>query len=113
VHPGLYTDALWQVTDKIYNEARRCYDHHLDEGAWMKVVNNVLDSAELDKIHQEVSHIHLRIPQQRSTRQYAVLDCRPEQAHDRLVVIDDADMARDALSAFQKIQKAVLSRERR
>jgi len=36
------------MTDKIYNEARRCYDDHLDESAWMKVVNNVLESAELD-----------------------------------------------------------------
>jgi hypothetical protein len=47
VHPASYTDALWQVTDKIYNEARRCYDNHLDESTWMKVVNNVLESAEL------------------------------------------------------------------
>ena len=35
------------MTDKIYNEARRCYDNHLDESAWMKVVNNILESAEL------------------------------------------------------------------
>jgi hypothetical protein len=42
VHPALYTDALWQTTDKIYNEARRCYNNYLDENAWMKVVNNVL-----------------------------------------------------------------------
>jgi hypothetical protein len=47
VHQASYTDALWQTTDKIYNEARRCYDNHLDESAWMKVVNNVLESAEL------------------------------------------------------------------
>jgi len=47
VRPASYTDALWQTTDKIYNEARRCYDNHLDESAWMKVVNNVLESAEL------------------------------------------------------------------
>jgi hypothetical protein len=49
VHPASYTDALWQMTDKIYNEKRRCYDNHLDESAWMKVVNNVLESAELDQ----------------------------------------------------------------
>ncbi|KAG9240848.1 hypothetical protein BJ878DRAFT_263777 [Calycina marina] len=47
VHPASYTDGLWQMADKIYNEARRCYDNHLDESAWMKVVNNVLESAEL------------------------------------------------------------------
>jgi hypothetical protein len=47
VHPDSYSDALWQMTDKIYNDARRCYDNHLDESAWMKVVNNVLESAGL------------------------------------------------------------------
>ena len=46
-HLASYTDSLWQMTDKIYNEARRCHDNHLDESAWMKVVNNVLESAEL------------------------------------------------------------------
>jgi hypothetical protein len=33
--------------DKIYNEARRCYDNHLDESAWVKVVNNVLEATHL------------------------------------------------------------------
>jgi len=47
LHPASYTDSLWEVADKIYNEARRCHDNHLDENAWMKVVNNVLDSTEL------------------------------------------------------------------
>lgn len=47
LHPASYTDSLWEVADKIYNEARRCHDNHLDEKAWMKVVNNVLDPAEL------------------------------------------------------------------
>ncbi|PBP19287.1 hypothetical protein BUE80_DR009523 [Diplocarpon rosae] len=47
LHPASYTDSLWAVADKIYNEARRCHDNHLDESAWMKVVNNVLDSTEL------------------------------------------------------------------
>lgn len=37
------------MTDKIYNEARRCYDNHLDESAWMKVVYNVLESVEFDQ----------------------------------------------------------------
>ncbi|PVH67567.1 hypothetical protein DL98DRAFT_662577 [Cadophora sp. DSE1049] len=46
VHPTSYTDSLWEVADKIY-EARRRHDNHLDENAWMKVVNNVLDSTEL------------------------------------------------------------------
>lgn len=48
-HLSSYTDALWQTTDKIYKEARRCYDNHLDESAWMKVVNNILESAEPDQ----------------------------------------------------------------
>ena len=43
-HPASDTDALWQMTNKIYNEARRCFDNHLDESAWMKVINSVLDS---------------------------------------------------------------------
>jgi hypothetical protein len=47
VYPASYTDALWQTTDKIYNEARDCYDNHVDESAWMKVVNYVLESSEL------------------------------------------------------------------
>jgi hypothetical protein len=48
----LFTDSLdfdidWQTVDKIYNEARRCYDNHLDESAWVKVVNNVLEATHL------------------------------------------------------------------
>ncbi|PBP16596.1 hypothetical protein BUE80_DR012672 [Diplocarpon rosae] len=46
-HPASYTDSLWEVADKIYNKARQCHDNHLDENAWMKVVNHVLDSTEL------------------------------------------------------------------
>ncbi|CAG8973654.1 hypothetical protein HYALB_00002220 [Hymenoscyphus albidus] len=49
MHSTLYLDNLWKLTDKIYNEARRCYDNHLDESAWMKVVNNVLEAADLDQ----------------------------------------------------------------
>ncbi|KAH6704319.1 hypothetical protein BKA61DRAFT_680573 [Leptodontidium sp. MPI-SDFR-AT-0119] len=47
VHAASYTNGLWETVDKIYNEARRCHDNHLDGSAWMKVVNNVLESAEL------------------------------------------------------------------
>jgi hypothetical protein len=32
----------------LYTEARRCHDNHLDESAWVKVVNNVLEAADLD-----------------------------------------------------------------
>jgi hypothetical protein len=45
----LYLDNLWKITDKIYNKARRCYDNHLDESAWIKVVNNVLEATDLDQ----------------------------------------------------------------
>jgi len=49
VHPASYIDSLWDITDKIYNDARRCHDNQLDESAWMKVVNNVLEYTELDE----------------------------------------------------------------
>ncbi|KAH6714655.1 hypothetical protein BKA61DRAFT_361753 [Leptodontidium sp. MPI-SDFR-AT-0119] len=63
VHPASYTDRLWDVADKIYNEARRCHDNHLDESAWMKVVNNVLDSTELG---EETSMLHVHSIQTQS-----------------------------------------------
>jgi hypothetical protein len=46
------------VTDKIYNDARRCYDNHLDESAWMKVVNNFLESAELGQEDLSMLRVH-------------------------------------------------------
>jgi hypothetical protein len=44
---------------------------------------------ERDWSAQEISHILLKIPQQKSTRQCMVLDCRPDQAQDRHIRFDD------------------------
>ncbi|KAL5331122.1 hypothetical protein ACEPPN_000651 [Leptodophora sp. 'Broadleaf-Isolate-01'] len=46
---ALYIATLWQEVDKIHEEARRCYDHHLNESAWVKVVNMVLGAADIGR----------------------------------------------------------------
>jgi serine/threonine protein kinase len=68
-----------------------------------KMLNKLV--GERDWSAQEVSHILLKIPQQQSTRQYSVLDCRPELGHDRHVMIDENNMARDALSAYKRYKQ--------
>ncbi|KAG0644966.1 hypothetical protein D0Z07_9315 [Hyphodiscus hymeniophilus] len=40
------TDALWRMADKIYVQARSCYNNHRDESEWVAVVKNVLESVE-------------------------------------------------------------------
>jgi ATP-dependent DNA helicase PIF1 len=62
---------------------------------------------ERDWSAQEISHILLKIPQQKSTRQCMVLDCRPDQAQDRHIRFDDGeageDMAvKEGLSAYKR-----------
>jgi hypothetical protein len=68
-----------------------------------KMLNKLV--GERDWSAQEVSHILLKILQQQSTRQYSVLDCRPELGHDRHVMIDEDNMARDALSAYKRYKQ--------
>jgi len=41
-YSALYADGCWRMTEKIYNEARRCHDSIPDKSAWMKVVNSFL-----------------------------------------------------------------------
>ena len=62
---------------------------------------------ERDWSAQEISHILLKIPQQKSTRQCIVLDCRPEQAQDRHIRFDDSEAGEDmvvkeGLSAYKR-----------
>ena len=67
-----------------------------------KMLNKLV--GERDWSAQEVSHFLLKIPQQRSTPQYSILDCHPEVGHHRHVMIDD-NMARDALSTYKKYKQ--------
>ncbi|KAF5128325.1 hypothetical protein E5D57_009261 [Metarhizium anisopliae] len=62
---------------------------------------------ERDWSAQEISHILLKIPQQKSTRQCVVLDCRPDQVQDRHIQFDNGeageDMAvKEGLSAYKR-----------
>jgi hypothetical protein len=62
---------------------------------------------ERDWSAQEISHILLKIPQQKSTRQCMVLDCRPDQAQDRHIRFDDGEAGEDmgvkeGLSAYKR-----------
>jgi ATP-dependent DNA helicase PIF1 len=62
---------------------------------------------ERDWSAQEISHVLLKIPQQKSTRQCMVLDCRPDQAQDRHVRFDDSEAGEDmvvkeGLSAYKR-----------
>ncbi|KAF5133825.1 hypothetical protein E5D57_004452 [Metarhizium anisopliae] len=62
---------------------------------------------ERDWSAQEISHILLKIPQQKSTRQCMVLDCRPDQAQDRRIRFDDGEAGEDmvvkeGLSAYKR-----------
>ncbi|CAD6447924.1 e2e0ae8e-1058-4f8a-8621-260e8aa01c0c [Sclerotinia trifoliorum] len=47
VYSDSYINDLWRAVDEVYNEARFCSDHFVDEAAWMRVVDKVLKSAEL------------------------------------------------------------------
>ncbi|KAK8912380.1 ATP-dependent DNA helicase pfh1 [Metarhizium anisopliae] len=67
---------------------------------------------ERDWSAQEISHILLKIPQQKSTRQCMVLDCRPDQAQDRHIQFDygeaGEDMAvKEGLSAYKRYKLRV------
>ncbi|OAQ58434.1 ATP-dependent DNA helicase PIF1 [Pochonia chlamydosporia 170] len=67
---------------------------------------------ERDWSAQEISHILLKIPQQKSTRQCMVLDCRPDQAQDRHIQFDDGEageemMLREGLSAYKRYKLRV------
>lgn len=48
-HSPSYLDNLWRKTDEIYNKAQSCSNNHCDEGAWINVVDNVLESADLGR----------------------------------------------------------------
>jgi hypothetical protein len=60
---------------------------------------------ERDWSAQEISHILLKIPQQKFTRQCMVLDCGPDQAQDRHIQFDGEageDMVvKEGLSAYK------------
>ncbi|TVY58388.1 hypothetical protein LCER1_G000927 [Lachnellula cervina] len=49
-HSPSYLDNLWRKTDEIYNKARSCSDNHRDESAWINIVDNVLESADLGRV---------------------------------------------------------------
>ncbi|KID59396.1 ATP-dependent DNA helicase PIF1, partial [Metarhizium hybridum] len=62
---------------------------------------------ERDWSAQEISHILLKIPQQKSTSQCMVLDCRPDQAQDRHIQFDDGEaggnmVVKEGLSAYKR-----------
>ncbi|KAI6712294.1 hypothetical protein JHW43_005151 [Diplocarpon mali] len=53
----LQLEMLWQAVDRIYEEASRCFNQHLDESAWVAVVRMVLDAAEIGSAKPHMLHV--------------------------------------------------------